>query len=142
MKKAFLLLFFSVVFSSIFAQEGCYSEWKAVFDKRGAYTVSDDMHRNVIVSFIEDGESYCVYGKARVENGKIVSVFVQYENEEYELMEGKLVNKNKQAPGISNGISEEIINEKGEHFRVLFIDKIKPKKKEYKSAGGPGDLYK
>ena len=100
MKKTFLLLFFSVLISSAFSQSGCYSEWKEVFTKRGAYTVSDDMHRKVILSFIEEGESFCVYGKVRVENGKIVSVFVQYENGEYELMDGKLANVKKTPPSI------------------------------------------
>ena len=138
MKKTLLLFMFSALLSSVYAQTGCYSEWKTVFQKRGAYTVSDDMHRKVIVSFIEEGESYCAYGKVRVENGKIVSVFIQYENSEYELMEGKLINDKKVAPSITNGISELITNQNGEKFYVLFIEKIKPKKKSYKSAGGPG----
>lgn len=142
MKKTFLLLFFSALFSSAFAQTGCYAEWKKVFTDRGAYTVSDDMHRKVIISFIEGGESYCVYGKVRVENGRIVSVFVQYEDGEYELMDGKLVNGQGRAPGVTNGMSELITNENGEKFHVLFIEKIKPKKKAYKSAGGPGADFK
>ena len=138
MKKTLLLFIFSVLFTATYSQTGCYSEWKAVFTKRGAYTVSDDMHRKVIISFIEDGESYCVHGKVRVENGKIVSVFLFFDNGDPELMKGKLVNSNKLAPGVANGISELITNENGEKFYVLFIDKIKPKKRAYKSAGGPG----
>jgi len=102
----------------------------------------DDMHRKVIISFIEGDESFCVYGKVRVENGKIASVFVQYENDDYELMEGKLVNVRKTSASIKNGISELTINENGEKFYVLFIDKIKPKKKAYKSAAGPGAEFK
>ncbi|MGV6861959.1 MAG: hypothetical protein ACWA41_09310 [Putridiphycobacter sp.] len=142
MKKTFLLLFFSVLFSNLNAQTGCFEEWKKVFEERGAYTVADDMHRKVIISFIENGESYCVYGKVRVENGRIVSVFVQYEDGEYELMDGKVMNKQKMSPTIKDGISEEITNDNGEHFYVLFIEKIKPKKKSYKSAGGPGAEFK
>ena len=106
MKKSLLLLFFSTLFISSYAQEGCFNEWKEVFIKRGAYTVMDDMHRKVIISFIENGESFCVYGKVRVENGKIVSIFTQFENGDYELMEGKIVNNKKMAPSIKNGISE------------------------------------
>ena len=138
MKKICLLFMFSALMSSVYSQTGCYEQWKAVFERRGAYTVSDDMHRKVIISFVENGETYCVYGKVRVENGKIVSVFVQYENSEYELMEGKLLNAKKVAPGIVNGMSELITNQNGEKFYILFIEKIKPKKKSYKSAGGPG----
>jgi len=142
MKKGFLLILLSVFFINSHAQEGCFKEWKAVFEARGAYTVTDDMYRNVIISFIEDGQSVCIYGKARVENAKVVSIFVQYENEEYGLMDQKFANKDNRPPGISNGISEEITNEAGEHFYVLFVDKIKPKKREYKQAAGPGAEFK
>ena len=97
MKKTLILFIFTVLFTTSYSQTGCYSEWSEVFTKRGAYTVSDDMHRNVIISFIEGGESFCVYGKVRVENGKVVSVFVMYDSGEYQLMDGKLVSKTKQA---------------------------------------------
>lgn len=142
MKKVFLFLLFTVFFSSIYAQSGCFSEWKTVFEKRGAYTVTDDMYRSVILSFIEGEESYCIYGKVRVENGKIASIFVQYEDGEFALMDQEFHNKSNRAPGIANGISEEITNEAGEKFYVLFIDKIKPKKREYKKATGPGAEFK
>jgi len=142
MKKTFLLLLFSAFFMQSFAQTGCYAEWKAVFEKRGAFTVTDDMYRNVIISFIEGDESFCIYGKVRVENGKIVSIFVQYEDGEFALMDQKFTNKANRPPGIVNGISEEITNEAGEKFHVLFIDKIKPKKREYKKAAGPGSQFK
>ena len=142
MKKSILLLFFSTLFVSSYAQDGCFSQWKEVFTKRGAYTVMDDMHRKVIISFIENGESFCVYGKVRVENGKIVSIFTQFENGDFQLMEGEILNIKKSAPSINNGISELITNENGEKFHVLFIEKIKPKKKSYKSAGGPGADFK
>lgn len=140
MKSTVLLLFFTFLFSGAFAQTGCLQEWKKVFEERGAYTVSDDMHRKVYISFVEDGESWCVAGKARVENGKVVSVFLQYEDGTYELMDMKLLNKSGKAPGIENGISEEIINEENEHFYVIFVEKLKPKKKQYKTVGGPGDI--
>lgn len=141
MKKTFLLIFLTALVGTTYGQSGCFEEWKAVFEKRGAYTITDDMYRNVIISFVKDGQSSCVYGKVRVENGKVVSVFVQYENGEYVLMDQKFTNNSKRPPGIENGISEEIVNEAGEHFYVLFIDKIKPKKREYKKATGPGAQY-
>jgi hypothetical protein len=138
MKSTILLLFFTLSMSSVFAQTGCLEEWRAAFADRGAYSVSDDMHRKVYISFVENGESWCVLGKARVENGKIVSVFLQYEDGTYELMDMKLVNLAGKAPGVENGISEEVINEENEHFYVIFVEKLKPKKKEYKTVGGPG----
>ncbi|MEX1000628.1 MAG: hypothetical protein WDZ35_00785 [Crocinitomicaceae bacterium] len=139
MKKTVLLVFFSFLFTGAFSQ-GCLSAWKEAFKKRGAYSVTDDMHRKVYIHF-EDGEdSYCVAGKVRVEGGKVVSVFLQYEDGTYELMDMKITNKSGQSAGIIDGVSEEIINEKGEHFYVIFVEKLKPKKKEYKTVGGPGDI--
>lgn len=140
MKRTILLLFITFLFSGAYAQSGCLEEWRAAFEKLGAYSVSDDMHRKVYISFVEDGKSVCLSGKARVENGKIVSVFLQFQDGTYELMDMKLTNTKGMAPNVENGISEEIINEDNEHFYVIFVEKLKPKKKEYKTVGGPGDI--
>jgi hypothetical protein len=140
MRSTFLLLFMSSLMSGAFAQSGCLDEWRKTFEKRGSYSVSDDMHRKVYISFVEDGVSSCFLGKARVENGKVVSVFLQFEDGTYELMDMKLLNKAGKEPSVVNGISEEIINENGEHLFVIFVDKLRPAKKEYKAVGGPGDL--
>ena len=139
MKKTILLFLFSFIVTAAFSQ-GCKNAWKDAFDKRGAYSVSDDMHRKVYVHFEAGEDSYCVAGKARVENGKIVSVFLQFEDGTFELMDMKITNLKGQPAGISNGISEEMVNEEGEHFFVIFVEKLKPKKKEYKTVGGPGDI--
>lgn len=140
MRRTILLLFLTFLFSGAYAQTGCLQEWRKVFEERGSYSVSDDMHRKVYISFVENDESWCVLGKARVENGKIVSVFLQFEDGTYELMDMKLLNKDGKAPSVTNGISEEIINEANEHFYVIFVEKLKPKKKEYKTVGGPDDI--
>lgn len=139
MKKTLLLFLFSLVVTGAFSQ-GCLEAWKDAFAKRGAYTVSDDMHRKVYVHFHAGEDSYCVAGKARVENGAVVSVFLQFEDGTYELMDMKINNLKGMPATISNGISEEIVNEEGDHFYVIFVEKLKPKKKEYKTVGGPGDI--
>lgn len=145
MKKLILLL--TVLFSlsySTWSQDtrpmNCFEQWEAVFKKRGAYTVPDNMHRKVIVSFLEGSDAYCYYGKVRVENGKITSIFVKYEDDTYQLFDKKFFNKDHKAPGISNGISERILTEDDEALRVVFIEQIKPKKKKYQQAPGPGEL--
>jgi hypothetical protein len=141
MKRIFLLTLFTLIIGAGFAQTGCYAEWKAAFDDRGSYAITDEVHRNVYIAFIEEGESYCVAGKVRVEYGKIVSIWLMFEDGTYDLMEAdKFSNKTKQPPIVTNGISEEIITKDGEHLYIIFVDKIKPKKKTYKTVGGPGDL--
>lgn len=139
MKKSLLLICAVFISAAVNAQD-CFIRLQKAFDDRGAYSISDDMHRNVILSFFEDGTSYCVSGKARVENGLVVSVFVQYDDNTYELMEKKIYNSKKQPPQIVNGISEMIYNSDGEKFKVVFIDALKPKQKSLKPAVLPDDL--
>ncbi len=140
MKRIILPGIFSLILGTTFAQTGCQTEWKAAFDERGSYAIGDEVHRNVYIAFVEEGESYCVAGKARVEYGKIVSIWLMFEDGTYDLMEAdKFSTKTKTSPGIVNGISEEIITKEGEKLYIIFVDKIKPKKKTYKTVGGPGD---
>lgn len=139
MKKGLLLICAVFITAAVNAQD-CFIRLQKAFDDRGAYSISDDMHRNVILSFFEDGSSYCVSGKARVENGLIVSIFIQYDDNTYELMEKKIYNSKKQPPQIVNGISEMIYNSDGEKFKVVFIDALKPKQKSFKPAVLPDDL--
>lgn len=140
--KNFLFLTLSfLAFSGTYAQEeDCFKKLEDAFTKRGSYTIADDMHRNVIISFFDANGSSCVAGKARVENGLIVSIFLQYKDDTYELLDKKFYNAKKTGPAITNGISEMIFTADGEKFRVVFIDKLKPKAKSYKNANLPDDL--
>lgn len=139
--KRILLALVALIWSySSFAQDNCFKKLEDAFAKRGSYTIADEMHRNVIISFFTPEGVECVSGKVRVENGTIVSVFLQYNDNTYELFEKKYYNAKKQAPIITNGISEMIFTSDGEKFRVVFIDKLKPKQKSYKSVEIPDDL--
>lgn len=140
MKKILLAGFLSFLTFSFFAQEDCFKKLEEAFAKRGSYTVADEMHRNVIITFFTPDGTECRSGKARVENGTIVSIFLQYDDNTYELYEKKFTNAKKASPTISNGISEMCISVDGEKFKVVFIDKLKPKAKSYKQANLPTDL--
>jgi hypothetical protein len=140
MKKCLLVLVMVISAFSSFAQDDCFKKLEDAFTKRGAYTIADEMHRNVIISFFTPDGTDCVSGKVRVENGTIVSVFLQYDDNTYELFEKKFYNAKKTAPSITNGISEMIFTADGEKFRVVFIDKLKPKQKSYKPVALPDDL--
>ena len=94
MKKSLLVICVAIISLSASGQD-CFTRIQKAFDERGAYSVADDMHRNVILSFFEDGSSYCISGKARVENGFIISVFKQFQDDTYELMEKKFYNSEK-----------------------------------------------
>lgn len=143
MKKILLFCFAFLTTTAIMSQtEDCFKNLENAFNKRGAYAVPDDMYRNVIVSFFEDGESACYSGKARVVNGAIRSIFVQYKDDSYELfLEGQdIYDVNKRPVTIKNGISDMIVTSKGERLRIVFIDKLKPKPRSFKPAVIPNDL--
>ena len=59
---------------------------------------------------------------------------------EINLLEKKFYNQQKNPPKVTNGISEMIFVEDGQKLRVVFIDKLKPKAREYKQAALPDDL--
>ncbi len=140
MKKSLLFGLSFLLSVGAFSQD-CFKKLEEAFTKRGSFTIADDMHRNVIISFFEGETTSCVSGKVRVENGVIVSVFLQYKDDTYELyMDKNVYNAKKQPPTITNGISEMIITPTGEKFRVVFIDKLKPKAKSYKEVQLPEDL--
>lgn len=143
--RKFLLLsatsFLMILGSFASAQDlNCYEKLEKAFKKRGAYTVSDNIHRNVIISFFEDDDVYCIKAKVRVENGYITSIFYYYEDGTSELYEKKFTNVKNEPPRIENGISEMITNADGERFKVVFIEKLKPKQKKLKRVSIPDDL--
>ena len=142
MKKSLLFgLTFLLSFGAFSQADDCYKKLEEAFAKRGSFTIADDMHRNVIVTFFEAENTNCVSGKVRVENGVVVSVFLQYKDDTYELfMDKNVYTAKKQPPLIINGISEMIITPSGEKFKVVFIDKLKPKPKSYKAVQLPDDL--
>jgi hypothetical protein len=142
MKKSLLFgIFISFAITALAQNDNCFKKLEDAFSKRGAYTVADDMHKNVIISFFnQDGSVDCVSGKARVENGVLVSILLQYEDGQHEFYDKKFTSVKKTPPTITNGISEMAISTDGEKFRVVFIDKLKPKAKSLKSATLPDDL--
>jgi hypothetical protein len=140
MKKGIVLTFFGLLLSMSAMSQSCFQKLQNAFDARGAHLVSDDIHRNVYISYFEDGTSRCISGKARVENGKIVSIFMQYDDSTYELLDAKFYNSKKLQPAITNGISEMIYTVDGEKFKIVFIDQLKPKHKEFKSVKLPDDF--
>jgi hypothetical protein len=141
MKKGLLILFISFLStSSISLAQDCFTRLEKAFAERGSFSIADDIHRNVIISFFEAGGTRCVSGKVRVENGTIVSIFLMFEDGTYELLDKKFYNAKKQNPAINNGISEMIMTADGEKFRVIFIDKLRPKQKAYKEISLPDDL--
>ncbi len=139
--KSLLLIIYSLISTSLFSQEAdCLKKLEHSFNNRGSYTVEDAIHKNVIVVQLTPTGNSCFNGKARVENGTIVSIFIELEDSTFSLLDKKYTNEKKSAPSIINGISELILTEDGEKYKVIFIEKLKPKAKSYKEAVIPEDL--
>jgi hypothetical protein len=118
----------------------CFTKYENAFKERGSYTISDNIYRNVMISFFEGEDVYCVRGKVRVENGYVSAIFYYYDDNTEELYDKKFHNLNNEPPTVSNGISEMIVNADREKFRVVFIDKLKPKRKSMQQMTVPDDL--
>ena len=133
MRKSYALLVFLLFSFLTQAQESCFTKLEQAFIKRGAYPIGDDVHTNVILSFFNsDGTSLCVTGRLRVENGRIVHIAVYYDDGTYGTYEKTFANEKKNPPVVVNGISEMIFASDNEKFKVIFIDKLKPKQKALK----------
>ena len=142
MKKHVIFLSLLLISATTFSQQvDCFKKLEDAFAKRGSLSIADAVHENVIISFFETGkETRCISGKARVENGTIISVFLQREDNGYDLFDETPRNSKKTAPIITNGITEMAITPDGEKYRVVFYAKLKPKKANYKSVNLPDDL--
>lgn len=112
---------------SAHSQAACFTKLEKAFLERGANPVPDAMHKNVVICFFNKEKMGCYHGKVRVENGKVTSVFLQYSDDSFVLYEDPFYNAVKTAPTIKNGISEMIYSSKGDSFKILFMDQLKPK---------------
>lgn len=126
-----------------FAQKGepnCFERYEQAFKERGAYAISDNIYRTVMISFFDGDEVYCIKGKVRVEGGYVTSIFYYYDDGSVELYDKKFANAKNEPPTVSNGISEMIINADRQKFRIVFMDRLKPKQKHLQKLEIPDDL--
>jgi len=142
MKKILLSLFVVTLFSSAFAQtnktQSCYQKYASVFEKRGAYNVDDGTYDDVIITFRKGSMADCLYGKVQVKKGLIntYEMYLKFEDGTYEKIHRQF-RFPEQEVGITNGMSKTMITIEDELITIIFVDKIKPKKKAYKKAPNP-----
>ena len=128
MKKLYFASLLCLFITASYAQDvDCYNYYYKAFEQRGAYNVEDGVHdKKVIVSIRTGNETECYEGKVEVKNGVIVKIFLKFvDNPKF---------KNDYATTIKNGVSRSQITMEDEIVNVFFLDKIKPKKKNYKKA--------
>lgn len=138
MKKFYISFLFITFgfFMNTFAQDAsCYEEYRKVFDNRGANPVEDGAHDDIILTIRTEGTAECYVARAIVQNGVIVEVDMYFEDGTFEKREFEF--KNNSSWSIFNGMSKTKTTEKDEYINILFVDKIKPKRKKFKKAPKP-----
>lgn len=146
MKKIILSVLIFCTSTIIFAQEKeteesdqtCYQKYASIFEKRGATEVADGVYNDVIISFRKGSMAECYYGKVEVRNQKINinEMYLRFEDDTYEKVNRKFRYPD-QTIDITNGMSRTMITVDDELITILFVKKIKPKKKSYSKAPDP-----
>ena len=146
MKKVVTLaLMFSALTFVAFAQDkkddetNCYIKWAQKFEERGAEAVEDGSYTDVVISFRTGSSAECFNGKAEVKDGKVTGMYLRLEDGSYEPVTRKWKYEIKEVT-ITNGISKTLITKDDVLINVLFIKKIKPKKKGYEKAPDPSQM--
>jgi hypothetical protein len=146
MKRTLTLLLLVSAFSFVsHAQEkdkdgdsNCYIKWAQKFEERGAEEVEDGAYTDVIITFRSGSTADCFNGKAEVKDGKVTGMYLRLEDGNYEPVTRKWKYEIKEVT-ITNGISKTLITKDDVLINVLFVKKIKPKKKGYEKAPVPTD---
>jgi hypothetical protein len=119
------------------SNQTCYQKYAKVFEIRGANSVEDGSHENIIVTIRKGSFADCFVGKVKVESGAINlnSIYLSYVDDSFEIFRRSY--KSEEAVTIINGMSKTMITEDDELINVMFVDAIKPKKKALKKAPEP-----
>lgn len=136
---ALLLIPASISGYSQDAPKTCFEKWEAVFKKRGADPVGDGMHRNVIVSVEDATGTACFFGKARVEYNRVTQLWIMQEDDDYRMFDNTKFAEERGAM-IENGISKVWVGLDEKKYRVVFVERIKPKPQEFKLAPDPEEM--
>ena len=140
MKKTLIILLVTMGFHySATAQDGssCYQKYIKVFEVRGANQVEDGTYEDVIISIRKGSYSDCLLGKVKVVDG-----LVDPQSIELTFVDGTFEKFNRsykidEPINIVNGVSKTMVTNDEELVNIMFVDAIKPKKKEYKRAPEP-----
>jgi hypothetical protein len=135
MKRLYTFLIVTILTSMTYAQDNCYESYRVVFENRGSDEINDGVHDDVIISNRSKDGNECYLGSVTVKNKEIVEIAIYFEDGTKEVVVYTF--KDKLPWTTDNGISRTRVTTKDEQINVMFIDRIKPKKKQYKKAPLP-----
>jgi len=113
----------------------CYQKYAHAFEQRGAFDVEDGTHKNIIITFRKGSKAECFNGKTEIKNGKVTAMFLKFQDGTFEQV--NKIYKHEIDVTVVNGISKTLITKDDELINVIFVEKIKPKKKSYELAPEP-----
>ena len=122
-----------------FVETNCYLKWAQKFEDRTAFDVEDGSYTDVIITFRNGSNANCFNGKADVKNNMVTGMYLKLEDGTFEQVKRKWKYEIKDVT-IQNGISKTLITVDDELINVMFVKKIKPKKKGYEKAPDPSDF--
>ncbi len=148
MKKILLIIITITTFSAVNAQKPelaevtCYQKFAKIFEKRGATKVEDGTYDNVIITFRKGSMADCFNGKVTVKDGEIntYEMYLKFEDDTFEKIFRNFKYIKEKPVIITEGISRTMVTEDEELINVLFVKKIRPKKKAYSKAVNPDDF--
>lgn len=147
MRTPFILFIILTSFVQSYSQESqetdgnCYQKYAKIFESRGAFDVEDGTYTDVILSFRKGSSADCFNGKVIIENKHVKKMYIKFSDNTFEEIERNWKNDISKIQ-IVNGISETFLTKEDELINVMFVKKIKPKKKEYqRAAEAPIDGY-
>ncbi len=133
---SFLLIASSFLMNAVAQEEAsCYDQYRKVFENRGANPVEDGAHDNIILTIRTGNDAECYVARAVVQNSVIVEIDMYFEDGTFEKREFEF--KDNSSWSIYNGMSKTKITEKDEYINVMFVNKIKPKRKKLMKAPKP-----
>lgn len=136
-----ILFLFVFIGSSLLAnaQEDvtCYQKYAKVFEVRGANEVKDGAHKSVIITVRKGSFADCFMGTVNVKNGTVDVNSIQLSFIDNSTERFNRTYKYEDPITITNGMSRTMVTRDDELVNVLFIEEIKPKKKEYMRAPDP-----
>lgn len=142
MKNLLTVFLFTLTVAFSFSQtetsSSCYEQWAKVFDARGAYEVPDGDHDGIIIAIRRTNGTYdCFLGRATVAKNAVIKMYRQLEDDSFEIFEPQAKYPKTAKQDIVAGITSALQTVDSEVIYIIFVNHLKPKKMDYKTAPLP-----
>lgn len=124
--------------NGLFKNKECYSSdcWACLynaFNKRGSYPVANKVHENAVVSFMNEGESFCISAKVEVDEGYLTKIYLKKTTGDFEEYKEEFYKDlfTKEKPKFEDGMTGHVKTKYDPPFTVYIVGNL---------IGGSGNL--